>query len=424
MMKPERLTAIFFLGAILISLCLVFAGVLIRASEKLTEASKNVYTDWEKLYPFENSTAHLPENNVTTPKQSLFRFANYLKEKIGAYTSEKIAGSFKFVKAAKTYEDLIGWNITVQGYNPVIKLNDGYLSTITVNMDVSENIQAVKELNDFCRERNIDYAYINIPAKVCASDDTGISGILDYANQNADKLLDAIGRAGVKCYDFRKILHEDGMNHHKAFFITDHHWKPETGLWAAKHILEFLRDDFGWKVDPEILNPDRFEYKVYPEWFLGSQGKKVTLARTKPDDFTIIYPKFRTLIRFEVPTRELDISGDLSITYDMEHVELKDYYKLNPYAAYKYADQPLTRIHNLLNHNGKKILIIHDSLSNCVIQFVSLGIEYTDELDLRHFTGSLRSYIKSTKPDIVFTAYNASIPGHTDAYYKKFYDFR
>ena len=263
--------------------------------------------------------------------------------------------------------------------------------------------------------------------KICASEDQDISGILDHSHQNADRFLDEISKAGVKYYDFRKILHADGMNHHEAFFRTDHHWKPETGLWAAKHILEILRDDYGWDVDPAILNPDRFEYKVYPKWFLGSQGKKITLVCAKPEDFTMIYPKFKTLIRFEVPTQEIDTSGDFSVTYEMFHVESKDYYGRNPYGAYKYADQPLTKIHNLLNHNGKKILILHESMFNCVIPFAALGIEYTDEIDLRSFTGSLRSYIKSSKPDIVITAYNTERPGTTTAAAppnNKFYDFR
>jgi len=228
-------------------------------------------------------------------------------------------------------------------------------------------------------------------------------------------------------YDFRKILHAEGMKHHEAFFRTDHHWKPETGLWAAKHILEFLRDDYGWRVEPEILNPDRFEHKVYPEWFLGSQGKKLSLLRVKPDDFTMLYPKFRTFIHYEAPHEGVNISGDFSVTYYMKSVERKDYYGLSPYGAYKYGDQPLDMIHNLLNHDGKKILVIHDSMFNCVIPLIALGVEEVHGMDLRHFTGSLRSYIKATKPDMVITAYYTNSVGRSSKSMRpnnRMYDFR
>lgn len=419
-MRAKRFTAIFFVGVLAVFVCLVFTGVSMKAAEKLTTASSSVNIDWEKLYPFEESAGH-----ALKPKMSKL---SYVKEKTEKYTSTGMAGGTRIVEAARTYEELIGWNMAaVNDYNPVIKLHDGHLSDLAASRDVSENAEAVKELDSFCRELGIEYIYINLPKKICAYDDKEISGVLDYSNQNADRLLDAIGRAGVKHYDLRKKLHTEGMNHHEAFFRTDHHWKPETGLWASKHILQILRDDFGWDVDPEILNPDKFEHKIYPDWFLGSYGKKLTLARTKADDFTMIYPKFRTLIRFELPAGGIDTSGDVSVTYNMQCVERMDYYGLNTYAAYKYADQPLSKIHNLLKHDSKKILFIHESMFNCVIPFVALGIENTDEIDLRHFSGSLRSYIKSSKPDIVISAYHSGVPGRTRAVKypnNKLYDFR
>ena len=418
-MKMKRFTTIFFLSTIMIFMCLVPFSIARRAVDKLTEHDGGVNIDWEKLYPFEES-----RDIVQEVKTSLIQ---YIKEKVENYTSHKLAGSHAIIGAAKSYEEFIGWNMAAaQDYNPVIKLSDGYLAGLVVSKDITENANAVKELSDFCRSLGIDYLYVNYPAKICVSQDKDISGMLDFSNQNADNLLYMLRESGVRAYDLREILHNEGMNHHEAFFRTDHHWRPETGLWAARHILEILRDIYGWNVKPEILNPDSFEYKVYPEWFLGSQGTKLTLARTKPDDFTMIYPKFSTHLRFEILSRGIDVSGDFSIFYEMSLVERKDY-SLNTYAAYKYADQPLDKIHNLLNHNGKKLLIIHDSMSNCVIPFIALDIENIDEIDLRHFTGSVRNYITSTRPDAVITAYHSGVPGRTlaDNYpNNKLYDFR
>ena len=358
-------------------------------------------------------------------KQSVIDF---VKEKIENYTSNKIAGRYAIIEAGKMYEELIGWNMAAaQGYNPVIKLNDGYLSGLVVSRDVSENAEAVKGLSDFCHSLGIDYMYINYPAKICVSQDKDISGTLDFTNQNADRLLDALKKSGVRAYDFRKTLHDDGMKHHEAFFRTDHHWKPETGLWAAKHILQILRDDYGWDVEPEILKPENFEYVVYPEWFLGSQGKKLTLSRTKPDDFTMIYPKFPTHLHFEIPSRGIDTSGDFTVTYEMSKVETRDYYNLSPSGAYNHGRSPVCTLENMITDNNMKAMLIYDSFSISVIPFLALAVKHIEIVDLRQFTGSLRSYIVSSKPDIVITAYYSEMPGCTlSSQYpgNKLYDFR
>ncbi len=391
------------------------------------EDTTKIKIDWEALYPFETEDVKEAVKRETIIEKAYA----YVKKKCEEYSSKKLIGYNNLVDCAKMYEELIQWNMTsYYEYNGVIKLRDGYLTGFSSSVDVTENAQSTIELAEFCRERGIEFFYANLPTKICVSEDKDISGVLDFANQNADRFLAMLDDAGVKYYDFRKILHEYGMNHHEAFYVTDHHWKAETGLWAARHILKFLRDDYGWNVNPDVLNPDNFDYVVYPEWFLGSQGKKVTLARTKPDDFTMIYPKFKTSLHYEIMSEGINTNGDFTTTYNMEAVKSRDYYNKNPYAAYNHADKPLIRITNTPINNGRKILVIHDSVSNCMIPFVAIDVQYMYSIDLRHFEGSVKSFITQEKPNVVMVIYYATIPGRnatanlareTD---KKFYDFR
>ena len=417
-MKPERFTAIFFLAVVMSMMGLVIYSRVQRTeyTREMSAVEFPVSVDWEKRYPFSDGSTHI----VTPAPQELSTF-DYVKQSLEEYTSKYLEGYHRIVEAERMYEELINWNVApIGGYNTVVKADDGSLIALVMSKDVSHDAGAMRDFKAFCRENGTELLYMNLPLNVCKSEDAGINGVFDYINPNADRFLAMLKDYGVKYYDFREILHEDGMNHHASFFRTDHHWKPETGLWAAKHVLQIFRDDYGWNVDPEILNPENFNYTVYPEWFLGSRGKKVTLSRTTPDDIALIYPKFDNLIHWEVPAAGLDVSGDLSVIYEMRHIEPKDYYRQNPYAAYKYADQPLGRIHNLRNDDGKRVLFIHASLSNCVVPFVALGIEYTDEIDLRHFTGSVETFIRTEKPDIVIVAYNSEVPGTDD----RLYDFR
>ena len=429
-MKAEKFTTIFFLSVIVIFMCLVPVSLAVKQVNKRIEAEKNRNTfkssiHWAKLYPFdEYDTKHDQVHQGSFNPEKLF---SYVKAKIDEYSSNYLIVSMQAIEAAKTYEDAIGWNIaSAYEYNGVTKLYDGYLTGITASRDVVPNAEAVIDFAGYCRDKGIEFFYVNAPCKVCVSEDKNISGILDFSNQNADRFLGLLGNAGIKTYDLRKILHLEGMNHHEAFFRTDHHWKPETGLWAAKHILEFLRDDYGWDIDPEILASERFKYVIYPEWFLGSQGKKVTHTRTKPDDFTMIYPAFTTNIHYEIPSIGLNTSGDFTVTYNMREIEPKDYYNKNMFSAYNHGRSPLTRLENISAKNNRKIMLIYDSFSNAVIPFLALAIKNVSSIDLRQFTGSLKKYIDMNTPDLIMVVYNSDFPGQTISLntHTGMYDFR
>ena len=340
----------------------------------------------------------------------LRRIYDYLKEKLNNYTSQKLVIYEDIIKIAKNYEKFINWNLVYFAeYNPVIKLKDGHFATFTPIRDISQNAQAVINLAEFCKSLDIKFFYVNLPNQICISEDKDVSGTLDFSNQNADNFLNLLKDSGVKYYDMRKILHDQGMNHHEAFYITDHHWTARTGLWAAREILKFLRNDYNWPVNPEILNPERFDYVIYPDWFLGSYGKKVTLAQTQPEDFTMIYPKFDTLLNFNVPSLNKNVSGDFRITYDMGQINVKDYYELAPTSAYNHGRRPVTKIENLLADNDKKLMLVYDSFSNCVIPFLALSVRHIETIDLRQFTGSLKTFTKQYKPDLMIVIYYIEI---------------
>ena len=63
------------------------------------------------------------------------------------------------------------------------------------------------------------------------------------------------------------------------------------------------------------------------------------------------------------------------------------------------------KIHNENSSNGKKILVLKDSFGRVVTPYLALGVDETSVIDLRHFTGSLKSYIEEYKPDAVIMLY-------------------
>lgn len=198
------------------------------------------------------------------------------------------------------------------------------------------------------------------------------------------------------------------FDHHQMYFKTDHHWLPETGLWAAREIVQKLNRACGFNFELSGIQDDDINKTVYPKHFLGSQGKKVTLAKAEPEDISLLYPDYDTEFHYEIMNLGVNTEGDFSIFYDMHYMEELDYYKGHPFAAYIYGNQPLEQIENRRLDNGKRLLVIHDSYALPVIPFLALKAQYVDAIDPRYFDGSLRTYIERTKPDAVIVLYNAA----------------
>jgi hypothetical protein len=220
----------------------------------------------------------------------------------------------------------------------------------------------------------------------------------------------------------RENIHKENLDHHSLFYKTDHHWKAETGLWAAGIIAQHLNENNGFTINLDTFHPEQYQYNIYKDWFLGSLGKKVTLVRTPPEDFTLIYPKFDTDISLKIPEIYIDARGNFDVFIWPDMIKIKDYYNRNPYGAY-YGDRQLITVHNNLLNDGKSVLLVKDSFVNVVAPFLSMGIEDLNILDLRHFNGSIKSYVKTNKPDVIVVMYNPGALDYMDGH-KKLFDFR
>lgn len=378
------------------------------------DSSKASDIKWYELYSFPDGTP-LPDemplldedSKSTTFLGNLETRFDGIAENIEIYCTDYLPGYDTLVLAAKKYEQATQWNyVDYKEYNGVITLSDGYLSGVCKKIDVTASADATETLRDFCAEQGADFLYVQYPYKNCIYQDTNICGISDFSNQNADSFLLMLKERNIPFLDLRKTLHAEGMNHHAAFFRTDHHWTPETGLWAAQRMLECLNEQFDCGFNSSILDKENFEYVVYPKWFLGSQGKKVTLAEASPEDITVIRPFQKTSFLYSIPSKNILSEGDFTVTYDMDCIPDEIELTRNCYAAYNHGDQPLITIHNLESDKKLKILILHESFSNCIIPFLAMCTNEVDAIDLRHFNGSLRSYIEAEKPNIVIVAYN------------------
>ncbi len=368
---------------------------------------ENEEIDWQQLYPFSEPDLAEQTGSSESSGHSAAHLMNYLQDKINPYVTDCLVGYHQMTEWAKRFEKLIQWNFTSYAeYNGIIEIADGYLTGITPVFDTEALQRSVCALSEDCRARGIDFLYVQTPNKICPREDASLSGTVDYSNRNFDELLSGLSDSGTAILDLRDVLHEQDLEHHSLFYRTDHHWRCEAGLWAAQELLGYLQEHASLHCDPSVLDSRNFVAEEYPDWFLGSQGKKVTLARATPEDFSLLLPLQKTSLHYQIPEEKLDLYGDFSVTYDRSQLETIDYYNGNPYNTFNYGDQALIRIENEQMPDGAKVLLLHDSFGDCVLSFMSLGVGRLDAIDLRFFTGSLKAYIEQEAPDAVIVMYS------------------
>lgn len=397
-----------------------------NASEKGIEASEaSNSSPWEKLYPFNPDytfTFQKTEEPEAVEKSSVYSdMVNAIKYKIDYHTSNLLLGRIKFVEANALFNRKIGMKI-ISGTDSVVAMTNGYLTFEAREADTAYAAQSLEWFNGILKEKNINFLYIQFPSKESPYNNRLPVGITDYNNFNADSLLNRLEKTDVKHVDFRTVLNAHTDDWYSSFYRTDHHWKAETGVWAAGVIAGMLNKDFGYDIDESIADMSKYNVKVYKDFSLGSQGKIATLRFTDPEDFSLITPEKSTNFTVSYHS-EHDGTGSFDrVLIDRRIFEKRDYYNISAYSSYLYGNHAVTSIKNNNIHNGKRLLILSDSFCKCVVPFLAQEVEYIDVIDRRYFSGSVISYIDSFAPDTVVAAYNPTMIS-SDASHSNMFNF-
>ena len=380
--------------------------------------------DWAAQYPFSEHPAEKP--TLFSRYAKVEKNIQSAEKKVTEWSTDHLLNYMKLVAWGKAYQQHIGWHITtIADYNNVAELEDGYLTGFSKKMDQSDHIASVAAFAAFCHSQGIPLVYLAAPSKLARSDKE-YAGKLDFANENADAFLAGLTAHQIPYIDFRDNIEREGLDQRSLFFKTDHHWLPETARWAAQEVTSELDAAGLLAGNPSLLAADRFEKKVYPSIYLGSHGKKITLARAQPDDVTQFLPKFPTQFHLQIPSMGVDSWGDFSTLYYQKGFEYGDYYHTYAYEAYAYGNRPYISIENELADNDRHVLLIKDSFGDAFAPFLALEVRQLNLLDLRYFTGSVQSFIEQHHPDVVLVLYyNAEYSNEMElTKHKDLFDFR
>lgn len=338
--------------------------------------------------------------------------AGTIKEKINeidAAYNEAFVPKYRFVEINGIAEKALQKQII----NDTVILDNGYLSYKFGEKDVSAKGQAVADLRDYLQSKGIEFTYISVPYKNSPYDDEIPYGLYDYGNQNQEAMDEILKANSIDRLDLIQALHEEkGDDWYDAFFVTDHHWKPETGFWAYTEIAQYLSERYGYKLDERSMDFSNYDVDVYKDWFLGSQGKKTGRYVAGLDDVSIIYPKWDTEMSVEIPTAKETREGTFKqAVFDKRSLK-KDYYNVSTYTAYLGNMLDLCIQKNESAVNDARLLVVKDSFDISVTPYLSFMFNQVDVIDLRYYEGeTLKDYIDRTKPDIVIMPYSSSVFG-------------
>lgn len=241
--------------------------------------------------------------------------------------------------------------------------------------DFRQRALQLREAQNAAEAQGATFLFLGVPDLYI--EDARNYGSFPVANLNArlDAFLYALGGSGVNFLDARTLLMDSPLPPSAYRYRTEPHWTTEASFEVYLGLVEWMKSQ-DVAIDPRGHYTDRANYRqtVYPDAFVGDLGKRVGVPHVSAEDFTLITPGFTTDLSLEYPQSDAlpDARGDFTaVLLDDYWLNHEDPYIRNPYQTYLTADYPDRVIHNHLNANGPRILIIGDSSLLPVATFLS-----------------------------------------------------
>lgn len=312
-----------------------------------------------------------------------------------------------------TYINLNGGMAKLLGQpmmNERVKLKNGHLTSVVSwrhsQEDVVYTAQNITSLARTQEKNGGQFLFVLAPSQISKYEDLLPEGYTDTMNDTSDTLLSLLAQNGVAYLDLREALHKDQISNADAFFVTDHHWRPQTGFWAYTKILSALEESGAIaSVDGFYTDSSHYDFVTYPNTFLGSSGKRTGICYAGVDDSIFIQPQFDTEITLTVPDRELALTGRYEeVCYNSEDTlnpDNPDYFQFNAYGLYGWGDNSLNRWRNENAPDNSKVMLIGDSFGNIPFSLMSIYFSDCDELDMRYYSEDFQRHYQDFQPDIV-----------------------
>ncbi len=241
-------------------------------------------------------------------------------------------------------------------------------------------------LQDYLKDEGIAFLYVQAPATIAKGEDRLPYGLIDYSNSVADAFVERLHAREVDCIDLRDYEQLNNIDHYALMYRTDHHWRVESGLFAAQCLSDYLCERYGYEYDPRLYDPKRYERIMKKESFFGSVGLRLGSDALGKDDFGLLRPCFET---------------DVSIDYS-EGEWLNTVYNTEACSYDGALDVWEKEYYNNMPNNGKRIMITGNSFCKAVAPFMLLSCNSVKSHFMsKDYDAFDKEYIRKYSPDYV-----------------------
>ena len=295
--------------------------------------------------------------------------------------------------------------------NDRMLLYNGTLVSVYQTQDltyVSNVVEAVTQLNDYLKDRQTPFLYIQAPYK--SDEDPHLVPLPVESNQmlRGQQILDRLQVNGVETLSIQQALDDQGISIYDAYYRTDHHWKPETALWACGLAQTTLSKRFGLQTTPEDDLISHWKIDNFPNSFLGSDGKRVGVYFAGVEDFHVLSPLSEPTIQYACPYTKIYQYGSFRDTlYD--DAQIGEVHDSDNYEGYLQRGSALQYIVNEDNPNGLKVLVVGDSFAKTFTAFLMDSCSLCVRMDMRYYRDStLYALLENNDFDCVIALFNST----------------
>ena len=293
--------------------------------------------------------------------------------------------------------DAAGWNMAfARRDNEEFMMHNGVIYQAMQFHDDEDVDISVKVTAD---ENDVPYLFIQHPYRLSREDSYVPYGVDNYYNDNIDNRLSMRRDMGVDVMDLRSKLYESGWDNHEGFYLTDNHWKTDTGFLAAKLISEYLALHYDGYVCNEAMH-DPNNYSI-----VGVDLNNPMIS----ENVNIYIPDFDTAFQvtriMSDETKDTEKNGTFGDTiYESERMEEGHFSNVLTVYSTSNVGSGLTEIVNNMDtdHYGT-VMYISNSFSWHVIPYLAMDCDrvyYVPFADKE----KISEYVAVIQPDLIIEA--------------------
>jgi len=294
------------------------------------------------------------------------------------------------------YDELVGNDLSVNGGNSIIRLDNGYYTCLFPYSDSAQTWTNIRDFAAWLKERNIRCVHLLPPYKFDDRVTVFPEGVPHGYGRMMSEYQRFLSDNEIPYLDAAPVLLKENPNFFDWFYKVPVFHTARAGLTIARAAAQKLNDELAILADVEAVRAENFTRIVHPRIFRAPpwvQGRDAA-----DEDFEVLCPKASGRFHVEVPSLGLARDGEFGDT-----IFAQNYLRStsSQYAAFLYGHPPLIQVENLACPNSTRVLVIRRCDTGNICSYLACTVRHLDVIFPLGFDGSIRTFIEKTKPDVV-----------------------